>query len=134
MTTRLVQFIRFMICKSEKLYYLCYQRLDTMNLLRSIIIAGFAFFTAISPVQADIPAENDVAAAQTEVQDVKIYTKGARVRVVGAAKQHMLVYSLAGGNPVLSLRVDSEDKSFLLNLQKGIYIVKVGKAVRKITL
>lgn len=134
MTMLLVHFIRSMICKSEKMYYLCYQRVEIMNLLRSIIIAGLAFFTVVLPAQADIPAENDAVAAQAEVQEVKIYTKGARVRVVGAAKLHMLVYSLAGGNPVLSLRVDSEDKSFLLNLQKGIYIVKVGKAVRKITL
>lgn len=105
-----------------------------MNLPRNIVIAGIAFFAVFMPVQAETPAENDAVAVQVEAQDVKIYTKGVRVRVVGAAKQHMLVYSLAGGNPVLSLRVDSEDKSFLLNLQKGIYIVKVGKAVRKITL
>ena len=105
-----------------------------MKLPKRIIIGAFAFLVAALSVHADVPAESEAAAFQTETSEVKIYTKGARVRVVGAAKLNMQVYSLAGGNPVLSLRVDSEDKSFLLNLQKGIYIVKVGKAVRKITL
>ncbi len=105
-----------------------------MKLPKSIIVGVFAFLVALPPVQADVPTESDAVASQVETSEVKIYTKGARVRVVGAAKLNMQVYSLAGGNPVLSLRIDSEDKSFLLNLQKGIYIVKVGKAVRKITL
>ena len=106
-----------------------------MRLLRSIIIAGFAISAAVLPVRAEMPSDSDSSPiAQVETQEVKIYVKGARVRVVGAAKETMLVYSLAGGSPVATFRVDSEDKSFLLNLQKGIYIIKVGKTARKITL
>ncbi|MFC2455808.1 MAG: T9SS C-terminal target domain-containing protein, partial [Segatella salivae] len=34
---------------------------------------------------------------------------------------------------VMSMRVDSNDKRFDLNLHRGCYIVKVGKTVRKIS-
>ena len=46
----------------------------------------------------------------------------------------MSIYNLAGGAPVMSVKIDSQDKRFDLNLPKGIYIVKVGKIARKIVI
>lgn len=55
------------------------------------------------------------------------------LRVTGAAGEILQIYNVAGVR-VLSIRIDSEDKSYNLNLPKGCYIVKVGKVVRKISI
>lgn len=54
------------------------------------------------------------------------------VRVTDACGMTLSVYTLAGGSPVMSVRIDSQDKRFDLNLPKGIYIIKVGKTARKV--
>ena len=46
----------------------------------------------------------------------------------------MSVYNITGGVPVMKVKIDSPDKRFDLNLPRGIYIVQVGKAVRKIVI
>ena len=43
------------------------------------------------------------------------------------------IYNVAGVC-VMTLRVDSNDKRFDLNLAKGCYIVKVGRTVRKVSI
>ena len=47
------------------------------------------------------------------------------MRVTDAFGMTMSIYNLAGGAPVMSVKIDSQDKRFDLNLPKGIYIVKV---------
>ena len=44
----------------------------------------------------------------------------------------MEVFNLTGAK-VATVRIDSADKTFALNLPKGCYLVKVGKIVRKIS-
>ena len=67
------------------------------------------------------------------MQSVDISVSGSVLPVTGAA-------GLDGegdgvtGVVVRSLRVDSDDKRYDLNLPKGCYIVKVGKTVRKISI
>ena len=71
------------------------------------------------------------------------------MRNIGSAKrlaveQHFLYkiligriafcHNLAGGAPIMSVKIDSQDKRFDLNLPKGIYIIKVGKIARKIVI
>lgn len=65
--------------------------------------------------------------------NVAITIEGTSVRVSGAAGQTLYVYNVAGVR-VHSVKVDGADKRFDLNLQKGCYILKVGKTVRKISL
>ena len=54
------------------------------------------------------------------------------LRVTEGSGLTLRIYNVAGGAPVLTLKVDSQDKRIELNLPKGIYIVKVGKVARKI--
>lgn len=65
--------------------------------------------------------------------NVAINIEGTSVRVSCAAGQTLYVYNVAGVR-VHSVKVDGADKRFDLNLQKGCYILKVGKTVRKISL
>ena len=44
-----------------------------------------------------------------------------------------LVFNLTG-TKVATIRIDSGDKTFALNLSKGCYLIKVGKVVRKISI
>lgn len=69
---------------------------------------------------------------ESDISDVSIYFDGTNLRVTNAAGLNLYVYSITGVR-VMSVRVDGDDKSFKLNLQRGCYIVKVGDVVRKIS-
>ncbi|MGI6231288.1 MAG: T9SS type A sorting domain-containing protein [Prevotella sp.] len=83
------------------------------------------------------PAVHAVEAVQivdNSFQQITISLNNESVlRVTGAAGEVLQIYNVAGVR-VLSVRIDSSDKSFNLNLPKGCYIVKVGKVVRKISI
>ena len=55
------------------------------------------------------------------------------LHVTGANGQMLYIYNVAGVR-VMSFKVEGPDKRYELNLQKGCYIVKVGKVVRKISI
>jgi len=54
------------------------------------------------------------------------------LHIAGAAGQTLRIYNVAGVC-VMNVVVDGADKHYNLNLDKGCYIVKVGKVVRKIS-
>ena len=54
------------------------------------------------------------------------------LHVSGANGQTLQVYTVAG-ICILNFKVDGMDKRFDLPLPKGVYIVKIGKIVRKIS-
>lgn len=54
------------------------------------------------------------------------------LHVTGAANQTLYIYNVTG-LCVMTLKIDSNDRRFELNLPKGCYIVKVGKVARKIS-
>ena len=70
--------------------------------------------------------ENDLLA-------VSIRLTGNELRITGAAGEMMQIYNVAGVR-VMTVKIDSSDKTYNLNLPKGCYIVKVGKIVRKISI
>ena len=68
------------------------------------------------------------------VQKPVISVEENNIRVTEASGLTLNVYNLAGGAPIMSVKIDSQDKRFELNLPKGIYIIKVGKIARKIVI
>ncbi len=68
------------------------------------------------------------------LQKTDISIDGNVLRVTDGAGQTMRIYNVAGGAPVMIVKIDGQDKRFDLNLAKGIYIVKVGKVARKIVI
>lgn len=70
---------------------------------------------------------------EPEIQNVTITVTESTIRVTGASGQMLFVYNLAGVR-VASIKIDSSDKHYDLNLQKGCYIVQVGKVVRKVAI
>ena len=76
----------------------------------------------------------NVAGIEEAVGEAKITVNNnsdnQEVRVQDAESQRLEVYNVLGVR-VASYRVDSNDKTFTLGLQRGCYILKVGKVVRK---
>lgn len=95
------------------------------------ICLAAAFTVAPSAVQA---FDANVAGIEEAVGEAKITVNNnsdnQEVRVQDAESQRLEVYNVLGVR-VASYRVDSNDKTFTLGLQRGCYILKVGKVVRK---
>lgn len=100
------------------------------------IFTAFAMASAlfVSPVMAT-PTEMEPVAvsANPETSDINVVVSGNTLRVTGAAKQTLTVYYLIGGK-VASYAIDSDDQTINTGLSKGVYLVKVGKFVRKISI
>ena len=79
----------------------------------------FAIFFWVSPV-AFGATENMNAMDIPGAHEIEITISQTTLRVAGVC--------------VMTLRVDSNDKRFDLNLAKGCYIVKVGRTVRKVSI
>ena len=87
------------------------------------------------PSYAFEPMEMDAMSPQNEITnngEITIQVKGNHVRVLQAAGQTLRIYDVAG-NEVETVRIDSNDKTIDLTLQRGCYIVKVGKKAQKIS-
>lgn len=70
-----------------------------------------------------------------EFAKVGITANGSTLRVTGAEGLVLRIFNIAGGQPVMQTKIDSDDKTFDLNLPKGVYIVQVvNKATRKIVI
>lgn len=83
------------------------------------------------PVQARATASIEIF--EQDLQEVTISVQGSTLHVTGANGQALYIYDVAGVR-VMSVKVDSADKRYELNLPKGCYIIKVGKTVRKISI
>lgn len=95
----------------------------------SIACAAALFMTCSLPVQAGQSME----IIENDVQSVSISVSGTVLHVSGANGQVLKVYNVTGVC-LMSVRVDSQDKRYELNVPKGCYIVKIGKTVRKISI
>lgn len=91
----------------------------------------FLLFILPAPLLAK-PLEFSLAPLEAvPTEEISISIKGRELRVQHAEGQSIDIYNVAGVK-VMTQRVDSEDKVVLLNIPRGIYIVKVGKVARRI--
>ena len=82
-------------------------------------------------VEAFEPSSGTIeAVAPTEVA---ISLRGNQLRVTNADGLTVEVYNITGVT-VFVHRVEGDDRTFTLTAERGIYIVKVGKVVRRVTL
>lgn len=94
---------------------------------RSSWIAG-ANPMNVSPV-AEIPMSMETSS----MDEIAITVRGNQLRVQRADGLSLSVYNITGVK-VAAHRVDGDDFFLTLNVERGIYIVKVGKVVRRITI
>lgn len=94
-----------------------------------LIILGFMLLAAPNTVLA----EGEQEVIENTLSDVTLRVANNKVRVSGANGQVMEIFNLTGVK-VATIRIESGDKSYNLNLPQGCYILKVGKIVRKISI
>lgn len=102
-----------------------------VNMKKTLLIITFAVALFALPSWASDLTVGDVT--EEEVLQPAITVSGSNIRVINAADKVLEVYDVAGVC-VATLRIDSDDRTFHLNLSKGCYILKVGKVVRKVSI
>jgi len=100
-------------------------------MVKRLQIIVLSLLLVAAPVS--LMAQSDREEVDTELSAISLSVNGSKVHVSGAEGETLEVYNLTGVK-VASIRIDSNDKSFSLNLQRGCYILKVGKVVRKISI
>ena len=68
-----------------------------------------------------------------DFEEVRITLNGANLRVQNGSGMSVEIYNITGVK-VADYRIDSNDKTIRLELNRGCYIIKVGKTVRKISI
>lgn len=96
----------------------------------------FAACLSVTPARAmSNPSAEMELGDNPDFNKVVIAVSGSVLHVTGAENLTLSIYNIAGGQPVMRTKIESNDKSIELNLPKGIYIVQVGnKATRKIVI
>lgn len=101
-------------------------------MVKSLCIMAFGALFLATPLQA-VGMEACMEPA-TEISATTLSINGNTVRVNGAEGEVLRVYSLTGLE-VARYTIESDDVQLNLgNLNRGYYIVKVGKVVRKISI
>ena len=103
-----------------------------MTFRGTILAFMFIIATAIPMTAESAWAASEAGIEQIE-PETKCYVNGSNVRIQNGNSQILEVYNVTGVR-ILTFRIDSEDKTISMNLPKGIYILKVGKFVRKVSL
>lgn len=104
-------------------------------MVKYILSIFFVALSAMMPFKAMASNMVEIELIDNDFSKVVIAVNGSVLRVTGAEGLTLCVYNVAGGQPVMKARIDAQDKSFDLNLPKGVYIVQVGnKATRKIVI
>ena len=73
---------------------------------------------------------DDREGIENEIAEITIAVNGSQLHITNATGQTLEIYNLTGVR-VATLRIDSDDKTFNVNLPKGCYMVKVGKSSAK---
>ncbi len=81
-------------------------------------------------------AESEVETLETtqvvfSFSEVQLTTEGRTVHIKNAAGLKLEVFNVTGVL-VSSVKIDSQEKSITLSLDKGIYILRVGNVTRKV--
>lgn len=98
------------------------------------MILGFCFAALLGVAPCTSYADVAEAGIEQEVSTVKISVSNNSsqdVRIQNGDGEMLEVYNLVGVR-VAVYRIDSCDKTVTLNVQRGCYILKVGKVVRKV--
>jgi len=101
------------------------------EMIKKLQIIALSLLLVGAPMSLMAQGERDEI--ETEMSAVNLSVNGSKVHVTGADGQTLEVYNLTGVK-VATIRIDSNDKAMTLNLQRGCYILKVGKVVRKISI
>lgn len=99
--------------------------------MKKFYIITLTLAMAFAPITMLAETERD--GIEMSVSGISLTVNNGNVHIVGANGEVMEIFNLTG-TKVSTIRIDSADKTFALNLPKGCYLIKVGKMVRKISI
>lgn len=103
-----------------------------MNRIVASIVVLVVMLASV-PAAALQTESQQMSLAAPETQEINVTASGRTLRVTGAARMTMKIYYVTG-TQAASCVIESEDQLVSTELVKGIYVVKVGKFVRKLTI
>lgn len=80
-----------------------------------------------------ISAQTEKDGIEAEATGTTLLVSGTMVHICNGAGSVLEIYNLTGIK-IASYRIDSADKKINLSLQKGCYILKINKVVRKVSI
>ena len=100
----------------------------------------YLFFALVATLLAQPLYSNEIWAdwqessesVESEVGTITIEVQGNQIHILNAAGMEAEIFNITGTR-IATVSIDSEDKTFRLNL-KGCFLIKVGKVVRKVYL
>ncbi|MCD8289030.1 MAG: secretion protein [Prevotella sp.] len=104
--------------------------------MKKFLLLTMLSLTLTAVVPAVARAERMIEIIETgdiELDGITVSINRNVLHVSGAAGQTLQIYKITGVG-VMSVKVDSDDKYYTLDLAKGCYIVKIGKIARKISI
>lgn len=87
----------------------------------------------IMSVPTTLVAQTESESIENHLPAISMQVKGHTAHITGANGEMLEIFNLTGVK-VFSVKIDSPDKQYTLNLPKGCYILKIGKFVRKISI
>lgn len=101
--------------------------------MKKFTLLLFLFILSIS-TNAFAQSEKKPLIVEKEVTQLVITTNGNTLRIQNAEKDSVLeIYNILGVK-ISSIKIDSTDKTVVLTLSKGCYMLKLGDIVRKIAI
>lgn len=102
-------------------------------MLKKILIIPF-FITFLTTNFNVCQANTAIEIIDNKPNDISIsVVKASTIRVVGASGLTLHIYNIVGVH-VMSIKVDSMDRYYDLNLPDGCYIAKIDRTVKKISI
>lgn len=90
-------------------------------------------FLILTSAPTAVYAQAELDGVESGLSGISVTASGSSVRVSGANGETLEIFNITGVK-VATVRIDSDDKTFTLNLPKGCYLLKIDKVVRKISI
>ena len=99
--------------------------------MKKIILILLPLVLVFTPAFATEITDNE--GIEASVSSVSIVASGNTVKISGANGEDIEIFNLTG-TKITTIKTDTTGKTYSVNLQKGCYLVKIGKVVRKISI
>ena len=101
--------------------------------IKYIITLLLSFFLLTPQIVRATNEQPDVTFPLEQREEISLSVKGSSVRIHNASGLKLEVFSLTGAK-VAEYKIDTADKTVSLNVSRGLFVLKVGKITRKISI
>ncbi|MBO7100377.1 MAG: T9SS type A sorting domain-containing protein [Bacteroidaceae bacterium] len=99
--------------------------------MKKIVLILLPLMLVFTPAFATEITDNE--GIEATVSPISIVASGNTVKISGVNGEDIEIFNLTG-TKVTTIKTESTGKTYSVNLQKGCYLIKIGKVVRKISI